>query len=361
MEGIFLMREIVDEVLQEIAFKVSRKERLSARDALVILKTKDILSLGKIADEFKRTKSGDAVFYSTNQHINYSNICNLRCSFCRFSRDREDHDAYEMSAEKIVEQIQEDTTEIHIVGSLHPEKTFSYYLEMIHAIKQARSKLNIKAFTAVEIAHMAKKSNLSIKDVLSQLKNAGLDALPGGGAEVFSSRVRNILCPGKIPGHDWLSVHKVAHSLGIPTNATILYGHIETPEERIEHLQALRELQDETRGFLSFVPLPFQRWDGAPYGGTTSIEDLRMVALSRLFLDNFPHVKAYWVMLGLETTAMGLCFGADDIDGTVRGERIAHSAGASTPQQLDKDRIIEMISEINRRPVLRDSFYNPLK
>ena len=355
---------ISDPHLAAIAEKTGRRERLSETDGLAILQTDDMQGLRELADAAARDRHGDIVFFSTNRHVNYSNVCELRCSFCRFSRAAGEPGAYEMSLEEIVRAVDSGVRELHLVGSLHPAWPFEHYIEMVQAVRQKRPDISIKGFTAVEILHFSRISGLSTAAVLSCLKDAGLNSLPGGGAEVFSPRVRNLLCPKKPSGDEWLRVHETAHRLGLPTNATILYGHIETPEERIAHLEALRRLQDKTGGFLCFVPLPFQPGGSGERpdwqrGLTASdpCDDLRMIALSRLYLDNVPHIKAYWVMLGLETTIMSLCYGANDIDGTVQGEKIAHAAGATTPQRIDAELITFMARQVGKRAVERDSLY----
>lgn len=355
---------ISDPHLATIAEKTRRRERLCETDGLAILRTGDMQGLRELADAAARDRHGDIVYYSTNRHVNYSNVCELRCSFCRFSREVGQTGAYEMSLEEIVQAVDPGVRELHLVGSLHPTWPFEHYVEMVQAVRRKRPEIGIKGFTAVEILHFSHLSGLSVEAVLDGLKEAGLNSLPGGGAEVFSPRVRNLLCPKKPSSQEWLRVHETAHRLGLPTNATILYGHIETPEERVAHLEALRRLQDKTGGFLCFVPLPFQpggageppEWQRG-LNPSDPCDDLRMIALSRLYLDNVPHIKAYWVMLGLETTIMSLCYGADDIDGTVRGEKIAHAAGAATPQQIDREMIGFMTRQVGKRAVERDSLY----
>ena len=358
MARIFPKIEFTDPKLARIAEKVEKGERLYTEDGLSLLATEDLLSLGKLADWKKETLSGDSVFFSINKHVNYSNVCTLRCDFCRFSRSRNEAGAYELSLKEIVDQVDPEIREVHLVGGLHPDWPFEHYLEMLEAIRKNRPKVSIKAFTAIEISHFSGLSGLAVEAVLTGLKNAGLATIPGGGAEVFSPRVRGILCPDKPSGKIWLDVHRKAHGLGIRSNATMLYGHVETPEERISHLAALRELQDQTGGFLCFVPLPFQGDTKGVIRNPDPCDDLRMIAVSRLYLDNFPHIKAYWVMLGLETTLMSLSYGADDIDGTVQGEKIAHAAGAKTPFAIDRETIMEMAKQAGKKAVERDSLYN---
>jgi len=343
--------------------KVEQGERLSLQDGRVLFATQDVLSLGKMAYAVQQRRSGDAVYYVLNQKIEPTNICVLSCKFCDFATKAKRPDAYEMTIQDILNKLSDEIHEVHITGGLHPDWEWHYYVDMIRQIKKAFPKIDVKAFTAVELDFFHKKFRLSIEDVLSQLKDAGLCTLPGGGAEVFSERVRRLLFNQKIGAKTWLQIHKTAHSLGIPSNATILYGHVETIDERLEHLIKLREAQDETGGFLSFVPLAFQPGDTGikpPNQFTSAIDDLKMIAVSRLMLDNVPHIKAYWVMLTEEVASVALNFGADDVDGTVGGERIAHDAGAISPATLAKEQLIKIISDAGKIAVERDVYYNPL-
>jgi aminodeoxyfutalosine synthase len=343
--------------------RILKGERLSMQDGQTMFATTDLLSLGKMAHYAQRRRSGDAVYYVLNQKIEPTNICVLSCKFCDFATKAGRPDAYEMTIHEILHKLNGDIHEVHITGGLHPEWEWEYYLEMLRAIRKAYPEIDVKAFTAVEIDFFHKKFKLSIEDVLSQLKEAGLRTLPGGGAEVFSERVRRLLFNQKIGAKAWLQIHETAHTLGIPTNATILYGHIETIEERLDHLIKLREAQDKTNGFLSFVPLAFQPGDTGikPRNQFTSaVDDLKMIAVSRLMLDNIPHIKAYWVMLTEEVASVALNFGSDDMDGTVGGERIAHDAGAISPATLAKDQLIKIIKDAGKIPVDRDVYYNPL-
>lgn len=352
-----------DKQLLPIWEKVQSGERLELRDGVTLFQSQDIISLGKMAHFVQQNRSGDAVYYVLNQKIEPTNICVLSCKFCDFATKADRPEAYEMTIHEILHKLTPDVHEVHITGGLHPDWKWEYYLEMLRQIKEHFPNIDIKAFTAVEIDFFAKKFKMSIEDVLIQLKEAGLRTMPGGGAEVFSERVRRLLFNQKIGARTWFEVHRIAHKLGIPTNSTILYGHIETIEERVQHMLKLREAQDETRGFLTFIPLAFQPGDTGikPKGQFTSaIEDLKMIAVSRLMLDNFPHIKAYWVMLTEEVASIALNFGADDLDGTVGGEKIAHDAGAISPMKLAKDRIIKIIRDAGKIPVERDVYYNPL-
>ena len=352
-----------DQQLIPVWEKVQKGERLSLQDGLSMFRTGDIISLGKMANAVGQQKSGDAVYFALNQKIEPTNICVLSCRFCVFATKRGRDGAYEMTMEEILGKLTPHIHEVHITGALHPAWEWQYYLQMISGIKRNFSHVNIKAFTAVEVDFFRKKFKLPLREVLLQLKEAGLDTMPGGGAEVFSERIRKLLFPRKIGAKTWLEVHKTAHRLGIPTNATLLYGHIETYEERLIHMIKLREAQDETSGFLTFIPLAFQRGSTGikPRPGFASaIDDLKTIAISRLILDNFPHIKAYWVMLTEEIASVALHFGADDIDGTVGGERIAHDAGATSPTALAKERIIRIIKDARKMPVERDAYYKSL-
>jgi aminodeoxyfutalosine synthase len=352
-----------DERLLPVWNKVQKEERLTLQDGLILFGTTDIISLGKMAATVQQRMNGDAVYFALNQKIEPSNICVLSCRFCNFAVKADQPGAYDMSLTEILSMIKSDIREVHITGSLNPQRPWSYYLEMIRQIKEQYPQTDVKAFTAVELDFFRKKFKLSLKEILEQLKAAGLDTLPGGGAEVFSERIRRELYPQKIGAKTWLDIHKTAHRLGIRSNATLLYGHIETGEERLEHLIRLREAQDETGGFLAFIPLAFQPGSTGikpPHEFTSAIDDLKTIAVSRLMLDNFPHIKAYWVMLTEDVAAAALNFGADDLEGTVGGEKIAHDAGATSPLSLAKERLINIIRDTGKIPVERDGFYRPL-
>jgi aminodeoxyfutalosine synthase len=346
--------------------KVLSNTRLSAEDGELLFSTTYLPALGYMANLVRERLNGNRAYYIYNQHINYSNICINLCKFCAFGKEKTHPEAYEMSIEEIVSKIRErhaePITEVHIVGGLHPDLPYQYYLDMLKAIKAERSEIHIQAFTCVEIAHLAAISGRSITETLEDLIQAGLGSIPGGGAEVFSTRVRKKLCPIKLPGKDWLEVAKTAHRAGLRTNATMLYGHIETIPERIEHLLALREAQDETGGFLCYIPLAFHpkntKLEYLP--STGGVDDLKSIAVSRLLLDNFPHIKAYWVMLGPKVAQIALSFGADDLDGTIMEEKITHMAGADTSQAMTRSEIEHLIQQAARKPVERDSLYEPV-
>ncbi|MGA9405995.1 MAG: aminofutalosine synthase MqnE [Bacteroidota bacterium] len=353
-----------DNTLLPIWDKIQAGERLSLTDGIALFQSNDLISVGKMAHAVQQQKSGDAVYFVLNQKIEPTNICVLSCKFCDFATKPGKPNAYEMTIADILGKLTPNIQEVHITGGLHPDWDWKYYLDMIREIKKKFPHIDIKAFTAVEIDFFHKKFKLPIEEVLLQLKDAGMRTMPGGGAEVFSERVRKLLFNQKIGAKTWFEVHKTAHRLGIPTNSTMLYGHIETYEERVVHMMKLREAQDETGGFLTFIPLAFQPGVTGikPRNEFTSaIDDLKTIAVSRLMPDNFPHIKAYWVMLTEEVASVALNFGADDMDGTVGGENIAHNAGAVSPMSLAKEQIVKIIRDAGKIPVERDVYYNPLK
>jgi len=349
-------------MVKAVRDKVERGERLTREDGLVLFQTPDVIGLCRLADQVKRGRWGDRVHFVINRQINPSNLCVLSCRFCDFASKRGRPNAYEMTIEEVLAKCNPELHEVHIVGGLHPDWTWDYYLEMFRAITSRFPGIQIKAWTAVEIDFFSKKFRLSIEEVLLQLKAVGLAALPGGGAEVFSERVRKALYPFKIGAPRWLEIHTIAHRLGIPTNATLLYGHMETHEERVDHMLKLRALQDETQGFMSFIPLAYQPGKTQVVTRQASaIEDLKTVAISRLMLDNFPHIKAYWVTMGEEIASVALHCGADDIDGTIGEERIMHAADAASPVSLTRDRLVELIRESGCTPVERDALYRTIQ
>ena len=362
MEKLLKLSSIYD-ILQ----KVKDGERLRYDDGVRLFKSNDILRIGHLANIVRERKNGNRAYYIINRHINYSNICKNRCRFCAFSRDKGESGSYAMEMEEILDKAiiaaEEGATEIHIVGGLHPELPFDFYVKMLSEIHERCPGLHIQAFTAVEIEHLSHIARLSVRQTLKELKEAGLGSLPGGGAEVFSPYIREQLCPEKLSGDGWLQVMREAHNLGLRSNATMLYGHIETPEDITNHLIKLRELQDETGGFMSFIPLAFhpKNTELSNRSGTTAMLDLKVISISRLMLDNFNHIKAFWIMLGIKLSQVSLNFGVDDIDGTVREEKITHAAGAETPESLTVQEIIKLIEEAGREPVERDTLYNKAK
>jgi aminodeoxyfutalosine synthase len=353
--------------LYDIYEKVVSGVRLDAEDGERLYANSHITAIGYLADRMRKRLNGNRTYYIYNQHINYSNVCINLCKFCAFGKEKGHPEAYEMSIEDIVckirERINEPIQEVHIVGGLHPDFPYGYYLDMLRAIKAERPDLHIQAFTCVEIAHFADIATQSIDKTLEDLVDAGLGSIPGGGAEVFSPRIRERLCPTKLSGRQWLEVAKAAHRAGLKSNATMLYGHIETAAERVEHLLALREAQDETGGFLCFIPLAFHPKNTglesmSPTGG---VDDLKNIAVSRLLLDNFPHIKAYWVMLGPKVAQIAISFGADDLDGTVLEEKITHMAGAETAQTMTRAEIEHLIRQAGGEPLERDTLYRPVR
>jgi aminodeoxyfutalosine synthase len=348
-----------DQSLESIWSKVQNGKRLDLEDVRTLHTSPDLVGVGWMAKKVKEARYGKKAFYVLNQKIEPTNICVLSCKFCDFATKRDRPNAYEMSIEEMIEKCSGDISEIHISGGMPPEWKLENYIDIVRSLRLAYPRVGIKAFTAVEVEWAARISKESVESVLIQLKEAGLTALPGGGAEVFSERVRQKLFPFKIGAKEWLDVHRTAHRVGIPTNATLLYGHIETPEERWRHLEVLRDLEDEAPGFMSFIPLAFQPGTtGLAFEPPTVQDDLKLLAISRLYLDNFPHIKAYWITLGEETASTGLHWGADDIDGTIGGERIMHDAGAKSPTQLAREQLENLIREAGCEPVERDALYN---
>jgi aminodeoxyfutalosine synthase len=357
---------IGDPGLIPVAEKISSGERLDLGDAINCLKTRDLLSLGKLADKKRRAIHGEKATFIRNYHLNYTNICKNGCMFCAFHRGLDSPDGYLMSPEEAAQRVSqspiEPLREVHIVGGCHPGVSLEYCVELLRAIKRARPEAHLKAFTAVEVDHVSRKEGISTGECLRRLKEAGLDAMPGGGAEVFSERLREVLFPAKIDAKRWLQIHAQAHELQIPTNATLLYGHLETEEERALHLLKLRDQQDRSRGFQAFIPLPFQprntRLSHLP--GPTAMDTLRLVATARLVLDNFPSIKAYWVMMGKGLAQVALYFGADDLEGTIVQEKIAHEAGAETESGLTVEELEALIREAGLEPQERDTFHRPV-
>ena len=353
--------------IEHIADKLKRRERLTREDGLAMLRTQDIFALGELAAAEKRRRNGDRVFFNVNCHVNLTNICVSRCTFCAFSCDKEAGNAYVMTQQEVLGRVRSalplGITEVHMVSGLHPDKPFAWYRDMVASLKREFPSAHIKAFTPVEIQYFSDISGLPVRGVLEQLISAGLGSLPGGGAEVLSPRVRAALCPKKATAAQWLDIMRTAHSLGLRSNATLLWGHIETDEEIIDHLLQLRGLQDETRGFQTFIPLPFHsaNTEFAGRDRPTAFEQLRLFAAARLLLDNFDHIKAYWIMTGLKIAQLALLFGADDVDGTVVEERITHAAGAETAQGLTRGELMAIIRQAGMHPVQRDTLYNEIE
>jgi aminodeoxyfutalosine synthase len=363
-----------DRRLLPIAEKVLAGERLSRLDGVALFESTDLLAIGALADWVNRRRNGDRVFLSANQHLNPTNVCILRatCTFCSFARRPKEDGAYTMSLEEAFHEaaLSRDTPvrEFHVVGGLHPKLRLSYYEELIRGLKERHPGVEVKALTAVEIAHLARLEDISVEDVLLRLQAAGLDTMPGGGAEVFSQGVRATIAKRKLIAEEWISVHRSAHRLGIRSNCTMLYGHVETSDDRVEHLELLRALQDETGGFLAYIPLayhPDHNELGEALGrtgtATTGFDDLKNLAVGRLFLDNIDHIKTHWIMNTAKVSQVALHFGVDDLEGTVRRERIYHEAGATTPEGMTFSEIVRLIKDAGKRPVERSVRYEEVR
>ncbi|WP_338825816.1 Aminodeoxyfutalosine synthase [Moorella thermoacetica] len=363
----FIRRELSRGELADIAARVYAGERLTREDGIRLWESQDLLGIGYLADLARQRTCGDTVYFINNAHINYTNICQNLCDLCAFGRQAGTPGAYTLTLAEIEAKARAaaaaGVTEIHIVGGLNPELPYDYYLELIRTVRRAAPGACIQAFDAVEIDFIASRAGRPVADVLQELRQAGLDSLPGGGAEIFAPAVRRRLCAKKIDGQRWLQIHETAHRLGIPTNATMLYGHLETAADRVDHLLALRELQDRTGGFLAFIPLAFHPANTAfsNLPGTTGVDDLKMLAISRLLLDNFRHIKAFWIMIGPKLAQVALHFGVNDLDGTVREEHIFHDAGAVTPQYQPAESFLQSIRAAGRIPVERDTLYREIR
>jgi aminodeoxyfutalosine synthase len=355
-----------DPRLEPIAEKVLSGQRLDFQEGLTLYGTSDVLAVGWLANQVRERLHGDVTYFNVNRHINPTNVCVAACKLCAFGRKKGDPNGYTMALEEAWETAasgySEAVTEFHIVGGLHPDLPFEYFLDLVSGLKQRFPKVHIKAFTMVEVAFLARRAKLTIEQTLLKLREAGVDSMPGGGAEIFSARVRSIICDHKIDGSEWLETARMAHKLGFRSNATMLYGHIENDEDRVDHLLKLRAVQDETGGFQTFIPLAFHPentpLDHLPV--TTGLTDIRQIAVSRLLLDNFAHIKAYWQMLTPKIAQIALRFGADDLDGTVIEEKIYHDAGANTPQGMTRKELCRLITEAGRVPVERDTLYHPV-
>jgi aminodeoxyfutalosine synthase len=350
--------------LEVIRDKVEAGQRLSFDDGMFLSEEADLFTLGELANLVRERKNGNFAYYNVNTHLNPTNVCVYRCTFCAFRADLKSPKGYVMSDEQILERAAEaearGATEMHIVGGLHHQLPYDWYLHVVRIIHQAQPRLHLKAYTAVEWDWFSRLTGRPTRDILAEFKEAGLGSLPGGGAEIFHPEVRDKICEHKADADAWLRIHREAHELGLRTNATMLYGHIEAARHRVDHLIRLRELQDETGGFQTLIPLAFHPENtGLSHISKASIlMDLRTMALSRLMLDNFPHIKAYWIMLGIKTAQVALSFGADDIDGTVVHEKIYHDAGSDSPQELTVDELRRLIEEAGRIPVERDTLYH---
>ena len=358
-----------DANLQPIADKVFAGERLDFDDGVTLYNSSDLLAIGALAHHVREKLHGKRTHFNVNRHINPTNVCVASCKLCAFGRKPDAPGAYTMALEEAFrtagENWTEAVTEFHIVGGLHPDLPFQYYVDLIRGLKERFPTVHLKAFTAVEIAYYAHITRMTVREILERFKDAGLGSLPGGGAEIFAPAVRRVICDHKIGAHMWLKVHRTAHELGLHSTATMLYGHIESSEDRADHLVQLRNLQDQTKGFQTFIPLAFHpantelgklvQWDE-----TSGFMDLKNIAVSRLMLDNFPHIKAYWIMMTPRVAQIALRFGADDLDGTVAEEKIYHDAGAKTPQVMARQQIVRLIKEAGFEPFERDTLYRPV-
>jgi len=359
------------DTLEPIREKVEAGERLDFEDGLALFESDDLLALGELADRARRLRGGaDEAYFVQNLYLNQTNVCRVKCKFCAFAVTQKQSGAYTYTGEELVEDALRQReltgfTEIHMVGGESPHVDFDYYVEIVRRLHEALPDVHLKLFTASEIHHMTTLSGLAHEDVLRALRDVGLGSLPGGGAEVFSARVRRLVAPGKEAPEIWLETHRTAHALGIPTHCTMLYGHVETYEERVDHLLRLRALQDETGGFLAFIPLAFHPentvFERRGWKHTAGSDDLKLIAVSRLLLDNIAHVKAYWIMMGMPLAAVALHFGADDVQGTVVREEIFHAAGARTETEQKIDELVRHVSDAGRIPVQRDTLYNELR
>ena len=365
---------MADAVVARIAEKIDAGERLDAADALALYESHDLIGIGALADRVNRAKNGDVVSFAANQHINPTNVCVLRttCTFCGYARLPKEAGAYRYTIDQVLAEAATAadglTKEFHIVGGLDMKAGLAYYQEMFRALKSNFPHVHIKALTAVEIAHVARIEKMTWRDVLIALRDAGLDTMPGGGAETFSAAVREQIAGKKLAGADYIGVHRTAHELGIRTNCTMLYGHVETHQDRVEHLMMLRNLQDETGGFLAYIPLAYHP-DGNALGkelhregtATSGVDDLKMLAVGRLFLDNFRHIKSHWIMVSTPLSQLSLHFGVNDLEGTVVREKIYHAVGAHTPQGMTLEGLLALIRGAGKVPAERDSFYNILR
>ena len=355
-----------DSNLGPIAQKLFGGERLEFGDGVSLYRSSDLLAIGCLANYVREKLHGNRTYFNVNRHINPTDVCVASCRLCAFGKRAKDPKSYTMSLEQVWETAgigwTEAVTEFHIVGGLHPELTLDWYCQMLRGLKERFPQVHLKAFTMVEVGYLAQRTKISVRETLERLKDAGVDSLPGGGAEIFCDRVRRVICDHKLTGQEWLDTARTAHQLGLHSNCTMLYGHIENEEDRVDHLIRLRELQDETGGLVTFIPLAFHPDNTALHHipKTTGFLDIKQIAISRLMLDNIPHIKAYWIMMTPAVAQIALRFGADDIDGTVVEEKIYHDAGATTSQSLRRGELLRLIRKAGREPVERDTLYRPV-
>ncbi|MGC8763584.1 MAG: aminofutalosine synthase MqnE [Acidobacteriota bacterium] len=358
---------VMDRALLPIVEKVEAGERLSFADGLTLFRSPDLLTVGALANRVREARNGNVAYFNVNRHINHTNVCITGCTFCAFARKPGQEGGVRMTLEEILDKARpregERWEELHIVGGLDPHFSFSDVLAMLRALKAQNPSVHLKALTLVEVDYYARRERKSPEEILGALREAGLDSLPGGGAEILGEELRRRICPNKISGQRWLELARTAHRMGIRTNCTMLYGHVETVEDRVDHILRLRDLQDETGGFMAFIPLQFNK-ENTPYAhlpDVTGVDNLKTLAVSRLLFDNVDHIKVYWIMVGLKIAQAALWFGADDMDGTVVEERITHDAGATTPRGLALQDLLHLIRRAGRIPVERDSLYRPRK
>ncbi|HBF13370.1 MAG TPA: aminofutalosine synthase MqnE [Deltaproteobacteria bacterium] len=353
-------------IISQVKKNILEGKRLTEAEALSLYSVDNIFELGRLANVVRENIHQDKTYYIVNRHIDYSNVCAIKCKFCAFAKKKGEEGSFEFSIDEIVRRAKEGLvrgiTEVHIVGGFHPTHPWEFYTGLMRALKKETPSIHVKAFTAAEIRYFSKKFRKTERQVFEELLRAGLDSMPGGGAEIFDEEVRKEICGPKGSAEHWITTHKLAHSLGLKTNATMLYGHVEQLKHRIDHMRRIRQLQDETEGFLSFIPLAFNPKDTEyeAKGYTSAIDDLKTLAIARLYMDNVRHIKAYWVMSGVDTAQMAQSFGADDFHGTVIDENITHMAGATSPEDLPEANIIKLIREAGRRPVQRDSLYREI-
>ena len=367
-----ILQSNISEQLKNIAQKVYNNERVTEQEGVILFEEADINLLGSLANYIREKKHGDTTYFNKNFHIEPTNICVFDCKFCAYSkliRNKGDYDAWEMSEEDIYKTVQsyenQEVTEVHIVGGVHPKMGLQYFANLIKNIKEIRPELHVKAFTAVELEYMCRKAKVSYKEGLQILKDHGQDSLPGGGAEIFAEKVRAEICNDKCSSAQWLEIHETAHNIGMPSNATMLYGHIESYADRIDHMNRLRTLQDKTGGFNTFIPLKFRNGNNqmSHIKEVSVLEDLRTYAVARIFMDNFPHLKAYWPMIGRETAQLTLAYGVNDIDGTIDDTTKIYSMAGAEEQSptMTTEQIVDLIKRVKRKPVERDSVYNVIK
>ncbi len=358
-----MLPRIADKKLVPVAEKVFRGDRLSFEDGVALYRSPDLLAVGHLANSVRERLNGNRTYFNVNRHLNPTDVCVAACKLCAFGKQKRNPSSYTMSLEQVWHTAgigySEEISEFHVVGGLHPELGLEWFCQMFRGLKDRFPRVHLKALTMVEIGYLARREKLSIRDTLVRLRDAGVDSLPGGGAEIFQERVRRIICDHKIDGDEWINTARTAHQLGLRSNATMLYGHIETDEDRVDHLLRLRALQDETGGFQTYIPLAFHPQNTPMHHlpMTSGFQDIRAIAVARLLLDNFAHVKAYWIMMTPKVAQIAQRFGSDDIDGTVVEEKIYHDAGAQTPQALRRSQLLRLIREAGREPTERDTLY----